>query len=79
VDALLWRYPAAKLLLTSPALQALARAEREFPVIAVPKGVDRSPRMSPAVSGWASVLERYPPRPQNYYGEQSKLPHIPGE
>ena len=79
VDALLWKYPAAKLLLTSPALQALARAEREFPVIAFPKGVDRSPRMSPAVSGWASVLERYPPRPQNYYGEQSKLPHIPGE
>lgn len=79
VDALLWAYPAAKLLLSSPGLQALAWAERSFPVITVPKGIDHRPWMSPTVADWRETLAQYPPTSQNYYGDLSKLPHIPGE
>ncbi|MFQ5789783.1 MAG: NosD domain-containing protein, partial [Acidobacteriota bacterium] len=79
VDALLWKYPLAKLLLTSPAFQALALAERQFPVITVPKVVDRLPWMSPPMEDWAFLLDRYPPRPSDYFGTLSKLPHLPGE
>jgi nitrous oxidase accessory protein len=79
VDALLWEYPLAKLLLASPAFQVLALAEREFPVITVPKGVDHFPHMTPPVPDWEAILERYPPKYQNYYGTLAKLPHIPGE
>ena len=78
VDSLLWRYPAAKLLLTSPAFQLLAAAERAFPVIAVPKGEDHAPRMAPTVAEWQETLDRYPPVSHRYYGHLSKLPHIPG-
>lgn len=78
VDTLLWQYPAAKLLLTSPAFQLLAAAERAFPVIAVPKGEDRSPRMAPMFADWRATLDRYPEVAQRYYGTLSKLPHIPG-
>jgi len=79
VDALLWKYPVAKLLLSSPALLVLAMAEREFPVITVPKGVDPAPRMTPSVHDWAAMLERYPAMPPDYYGTIEKLPHVPGE
>lgn len=79
VDVLLWKYPVAKLLLSSPAFQVLAMAEREFPVISVPKGVDETPRMEPLTADWAELIERYPPKPKNYYGTMEKLPHIPGE
>jgi nitrous oxidase accessory protein len=79
VDALLWKYPIAKMLLASPALQVLALAEREFPVITVPKGVDRSPRMDPTTRDWGSLLERYPRMPAQYYGAIDKLPHVPAD
>ncbi|MGD2064557.1 MAG: NosD domain-containing protein, partial [Nitrospirota bacterium] len=79
VDTLLWKYPAAKLLLTSPAFQLLALAEREFPVIAVPKGMDHSPRIALGNHEWLSALDRYPVASHAYYGDLSKLPHIPGE
>jgi nitrous oxidase accessory protein len=79
VDSLLWKFPIAKLLLASPALQMLAMAERSFPVITVPKGVDSSPRMLPSTEGWESILEQYPSTPRRYYGRLAKLPHIPGE
>jgi nitrous oxidase accessory protein len=79
VDDLLARYPLAKLLLASPALQVLAVAERQFPVITVPKGVDASPRMSPPRDDWVALLDRYPARAQAYYGSLEKLPHLPGE
>jgi len=78
VDTLLWQYPTAKLLLTSPAFQLLAAAERAFPVIAVPKGVDPTPRMVPPVEEWQATLDRYPAVAHHYYGHLSKLPHIPG-
>ena len=79
VDALLWKYPVAKLLLASPALQLLALAEREFPVVSVPKAVDPAPLMEPARADWADVLKTYPARPSLYFGAQEKLPHVPGE
>jgi NosR/NirI family nitrous oxide reductase transcriptional regulator len=78
VDALLWRYPMARLLLASPAFQLLALAEREFPVITYPKAVDRKPHLHLADPSWVGLLNRYPPKPKQYYGEMSKLPHIPG-
>jgi len=78
VDTLLWQYPAAKLLLTSPAFQLLAAAERAFPVIAVPKGEDATPQMAPTVVEWRAALDRYPAVAHRYYGHLSKLPHIPG-
>jgi NosR/NirI family transcriptional regulator, nitrous oxide reductase regulator len=79
VDGLLWRYPMARLLLASPAFQLLALAEREFPVITVPKAVDHRPQLIPADPTWFALLDQYPPRPKQYYGKMSKLPHIPGE
>lgn len=78
VDALLWNYPLARLLLASPAFQILALAEREFPVITVPKVVDPSPRMVPPMPEWAALLERYPAHAAQYYMEMEKLPHVPG-
>ncbi len=79
VDALLWKYPIAKVLLASPALQVLALAEREFPVITVPKGVDHMPHMVPTTPDWASRLAQYPRKPQQYYGSVDKLPHVPAD
>jgi NosR/NirI family nitrous oxide reductase transcriptional regulator len=79
VDALLWKYPLSKLLLTSPVFQLLAFAERQFPVIGVPAVLDASPQMSPAMPDWAALLERYPAHPPQYYLEMEKLPHLPGE
>ncbi len=78
VDALLWEFPAAKLLLASPAFQVLAGAERTFPVLSAPKVIDPTPLMHPTIKNWREVLAQYPPLPQNYYGTLQKLPHIPG-
>jgi nitrous oxidase accessory protein len=79
VDSLLWKFPMAKLLLASPALQLLTLAEREFPIISVPKGIDAAPQMQPLTSEWSALLERYPSKPKGYYGTLAKLPHVPGE
>ena len=78
VDSLLWDYPLSKLLIASPAFQVLALAEREFPVITVPKAVDPSPLMTPSMGDWVALLERYPAEPVQYYMEMEKLPHVPG-
>ena len=78
IDALLWNYPAARMLLASPSFHSLALAEKAFPVIRVPKAVDNSPMMVPSVPDWSALMDRYPPEPQNYYGTLNKLPHIPG-
>jgi nitrous oxidase accessory protein len=47
VDRLSWRYPSTKLLLASPAVQALRMVSRQFPVLRVPSVVDPKPRMQP--------------------------------
>lgn len=47
VDRLTWRHPAIKLLLASPAVQALRMVGQQFPVLRVPTVVDPKPRMQP--------------------------------
>ena len=46
VDQLLWRYPSAKLLMHSPAVQVLRRAKRQFPGVRPPGVQDSHPLMS---------------------------------
>lgn len=53
VDRLVWRHPMVKLLLASPAVQALRLASRQFPLLRVPSVVDPQPRMSPARPDWS--------------------------
>lgn len=45
VDHLVWRLPAVKLLLNSPALQSLRLIARQFPLLRAPSIVDPRPRM----------------------------------
>jgi len=50
VDKLLWRYPSARLLMHSPAIEMLRWVQREFPVLR-PQGVkDSYPLMRTPVS-----------------------------
>jgi len=53
VDRLTWRYPAIKLLLASPAVQALRLVGQQFPVLRVPSVVDPHPRMRPQHQDWS--------------------------
>lgn len=78
VDALLWRYPAAKLLLFSPSLQFLWMVEKQFPILRAPRIVDLAPAMNPMFPRWSEVIAAHPGRPAKYYGEMEKLPHMPG-
>jgi nitrous oxidase accessory protein len=52
MDRLLWRHPAAKLLLDSPAVQTLHVVAEQFPLLRAPSVVDPAPRMRPRVSDW---------------------------
>lgn len=74
VDHLLWRYPMAKILYSSPALQVLWVIEKQFPFLKVPRVVDRRPSMSPFHAQWKEIKERFPYRPVRYYGDIDKLP-----
>ncbi len=47
VDEVLWAYPAAKLLLNSPAVQTLRWAQRQFPALHPGGVVDSAPLMEP--------------------------------
>ncbi len=78
VDYILWRYPMSKVLFTSPALQILWVLEKQFPVISVPKIVDRKPAMKPFHTRWKQLRQRYPYSAERYYGDIEKLPHLPG-
>ena len=53
VDRLTWRYPSMKLLLASPAVQALRLVGQQFPVLRVPSVVDPKPRMQPTNQQWS--------------------------
>lgn len=48
VDRLTWRHPSIKLLLASPAVQALRLVGQQFPVLRVPTVIDPKPRMQPS-------------------------------
>lgn len=74
VDHILWRYPLAKILYSSPALQVLWLIEKQFPFIKVPKVVDRKPSMVPFHDKWKEVALRYPYKPVRYYGDIDKIP-----
>ncbi len=53
VDRLTWRHPSMKLLLASPAVQALRLVGQQFPVLRVPSVVDPKPRMQPTNQQWS--------------------------
>jgi nitrous oxidase accessory protein len=56
VDRLVWRYPSARLLLASPAVQALRLVAQQFPLLRVPSVVDPNPRLKPQQpSLWSTV------------------------
>ena len=46
VDRLLWKFPSAKLLLNSPAVETLRWVQRQFPVVKSPGVVDSHPLMA---------------------------------
>lgn len=53
VDRLTWRHPSIKLLLASPAVQALRLVGQQFPVLRVPSVVDPRPQMRPHYENWS--------------------------
>jgi len=61
VDRLTWRYPSIKLLLASPAVQALRLVGQQFPVLRVPSVVDPKPRMQPNNKQWSEWREKHFP------------------
>ncbi len=56
VDRLTWKYPLARLLLASPAVQSLRLVARGFPVLRAPSIVDAQPRMAPYHPDWSRWL-----------------------
>jgi nitrous oxidase accessory protein len=63
VDRLIWRHPAARLLLASPAVQALRLVGQQFPVLRAPSVVDAKPRMQPVHKNWSEWNEAKRPLP----------------
>lgn len=61
VDRLTWRYPSIKLLLASPAVQALRLVGQQFPLLGVPSIVDPKPRMQPNHKQWSKWRDRHYP------------------
>lgn len=51
VDALLWKYPQASLLMSSPAILVLRLVQRAFPIFTPPGVVDSHPLMRPPPAG----------------------------
>ena len=61
VDRLTWRYPSIKLLMASPAVQALRLVSQQFPVLRVPSVVDPKPRMQPGNKQWSQWRDKHYP------------------
>lgn len=61
VDRLTWRFPHIKLLLASPAVQALRLVSQQFPVLRVPSVVDPKPRMQPTNPHWSQWRDKHYP------------------
>ena len=61
VDRLTWRYPGMKLLMASPAVQALRLVGQQFPVLRVPSVVDAHPHMHPEHTNWSAWRGKYFP------------------
>jgi nitrous oxidase accessory protein len=58
VDRMIWRHPAAKLLLDSPAVQTLRMVSAQFPLLQAPSVVDPHPRLRPRVDDWHQWMGR---------------------
>jgi len=56
VDRLVWRLPALKLLLNSPALQTLRLIGQQFPLLRAPSVVEQAPRMQPTNTNWSEWI-----------------------
>lgn len=56
VDRLSWQHPMMKLLLASPAVQALRLVGHQFPLLRAPSVIDPQPRMTPAHGDWRAWL-----------------------
>ncbi|MCV2422230.1 nitrous oxide reductase family maturation protein NosD [Paucibacter sp. DJ2R-2] len=61
VDRLSWRYPGLKLLLASPAIQALRLVGQQFPVLRVPSVIDPRPQMRAAHKQWSEWRDKHYP------------------
>jgi len=61
VDRLSFRYPEMKLLLASPAVQALRLVGQQFPVLRVPSVVDAHPQMQPTHKNWSLWRDKHYP------------------
>ncbi len=61
VDRLVWRHPTVKLLLASPAVQALRLVGQQFPLLRVPSVVDPNPRMNPSNKHWSTWIGKHFP------------------
>ena len=59
VDRLSWRHPSMRLLMASPAVQALRLVGQQFPVLRAPSVVDAHPRMQPTQTNWKDWLGRH--------------------
>ncbi|WP_250655308.1 nitrous oxide reductase family maturation protein NosD [Alkalimarinus coralli] len=66
VDKMLWKYPSAKVLMNSPAVETLRWIQREFPVLKSPGVTDSYPLMRPA-----SKIEQNPPSSQLSHTNQT--------
>ena len=61
VDRLSWQHPSLKLLLNSPAVQALRLVGQQFPILRVPSVVDPKPRMEPGNPHWSKWRGKHYP------------------
>lgn len=61
VDRLMWRYPSIKLLMASPAVQALRLVAQQFPLLRVPSVVDPKPRMQAHNPDWSQWRDKHYP------------------
>jgi nitrous oxidase accessory protein len=79
VDHLFWRYPLSKLLFASPALHILKVLEKQFPIMEVPKVMDKHPSMQPYHANWKELMDRYVGYvPAKYYGNMEKNINLTG-
>lgn len=59
VARLSWRHPGVRLLMASPAVQALRMVSQQFPVLRVPSVVDAAPRMFPGHPDWSAWRDKH--------------------
>lgn len=61
VDRLTFRFPGIRLLLASPAVQALRLVGQQFPLLRVPSVIDPKPRMLPGHKQWSAWRDKHYP------------------